>query len=102
MSIVLHDAATEDLSENRARPDRLLALVGKQAGSRYEVRHRWVRGREFLAIVETVAGGQLRGEVLVPHSLARELAVVVDDVAELLSPTPVHRPGQLGFVLPDS
>lgn len=59
----------------------------------------WLQGREFLVIVEVDADGDLRGEFLVPHSLARELADVLEDIAELISPVPVHRPGQLGFVL---
>lgn len=98
MSIVLHDTPTETVGDKKARPDRLLALVGKRAGSRYEVRHRWVGGREFLVIAEVDADG-VRGEVLVPHDLARELSAVFDDVAGLLSPTRVQRPGQLGFGL---
>lgn len=101
MPIVLHDTPTGSAGEKMARPDRLFALVGRQAGLRYEVRHRWVRGREFLVIAEVDADGMLRGEVLVPYSLARELSAALDDVADLLSPTPVHRPGQLGFVFDD-
>ena len=100
MTIVLHETPLEP-SVEKVGHDRLFALVGKQAGSRYEVRHRWVRGREFLVIVEVDADGALRGEVLVPHSFARELANVFDDIAELISPIPVHRPGQLGFVFED-
>ena len=100
MSIALNDTPTETVGDKKARPDRLLALVGKRAGSRYEVCHRWVGGREFLVIVEVDAHG-VRGEVLVPHDLARELSAVFEDIAELLSPTPVHRTGQLGFVFDD-